>query len=116
MNSSRLFLGTLLVVVISTTYIFVSNAALGPRFKISNNSLHAVVVTAKWRDQVRNLGTVEPNSSTALTVRDEASMVFDVEYADGRELYSESVYFTSGMTIYVSIAEESVAVKQGAGP
>jgi hypothetical protein len=46
-----------------------------------------------------------------LTVRGEASMVFNVRYADGREMVSETVNFTSGVTIDVSISEDSIVVQ-----
>jgi hypothetical protein len=115
MNSSRLFLGTLLVVVLSTTYIFVSTAALGPRFKIANDSLATIVVTAKWRDKVRSLGSIEPDSSTSLTVRDEASMVFEIQFEDGREMTSEPVYFTSGSTTHISVSDAGVSIEHDAG-
>jgi hypothetical protein len=112
MRSSRLFFGALIVIVISTTYVFVRNSALGPRFRISNDSTQNVAVTAIWRDQIRDLGAIEPGSTMSLTVRDEASMVFKVRYADGRELNSTPVYFTSGITTNVSISQESIDVKQ----
>ena len=69
-------------------------------------------VTAKWRDQSRDLGAIEPGSTISLTVRDEASMVFTVRYADGREIDSTPVYFTTGITTDVSIFQESIDVKQ----
>jgi hypothetical protein len=112
MRSSRFFFGTLLVIVISTTYVLVSNTALGPRFRISNDSTQSVIVTAKWRDQVRELGAIEPEKTISLTVRDEASMVFSVIYADGREVSSEPVYFSAGITTYVSIDLERIDIKQ----
>ena len=112
MRGSRLFFGTLMAVVLSTTYMFVRESALGPRFKISNESAGNVAVTAKWRDQVRNLGDIEPGSTISLTVRDETSMVFLVRYADGTEMNSEPVYFSSGITTNVSISRNSIDIDQ----
>jgi hypothetical protein len=111
MRSSRFFFGLLIVVVISTTYIFVGGFKLGPRFNIVNDSAQNVTVTAIWRNQSRDLGIIESGSTISLTVRGEASMVFNVRYADGRELASEPVYFTSGATIDVSISEDSIDVQ-----
>jgi hypothetical protein len=37
-------------------------------------------------------------------------MVFAVRFADGREIESKPVYFTSGTTINASISEDSVDV------
>ena len=110
MRSPQLFLGTLIVVAVSTTYIFVREASLGPRFRISNDSVQNVAVTAAWRDQSRDLGTIEPGATISLTVRDEAKMTFSVRYADGSKMNSKPVYFTSGMTINVSITRESIDV------
>jgi len=39
-------------------------------------------------------------------------MVFSVQYADGREIDSTPVYFTSGITTHVSISLESIDVTQ----
>jgi len=112
MGSSRFFFGLLMVIVLSTAVIFVKNSALGPRFRISNDSVQNVVVTTKWRDQTRDLGTIEPGATISLIVKDEAAMVFIVRYADGSELSSEPVYFTFGITTNISILEESIDVKQ----
>jgi hypothetical protein len=111
MRSSRFFFGLLIVIVISTTYIFVGGFTLGPRFNIINDSAQNMTVTATWRNQTRDLGTIESGSTISLTVRDEASMVFYVRYADGREMVSAPVYFTSGVTIDVSISEDSIDVQ-----
>jgi len=112
MRSSRLFFGALIVVVISTTYVFVRGSALGPSFRISNDSTQNVAVTARWRDQSRDLGTIEPGSTLSLTVRDEASIVFNVRYADGRDIDSKPVYFSSGIITNVSISGASIDVEQ----
>jgi hypothetical protein len=111
MRSSRFFFGLLIVIVISTTYIFVGGFKLGPRFDITNDSAQNVTVTASWRSQSRNLGIIESGSTISLTVRDEASMVFYVRYADGREMVSAPVYFTGGVTIDVSISEDNIDVQ-----
>jgi len=111
MRSSRFFFGLLIVIVLSTTYILVGCFNLGPRFNISNESTQAVAVAASWRDQTRDLGPIEPGSTISLTVRDEASMIFNVRYADGREIASEPVYFTNGVTIDVSIVDGRIDVQ-----
>jgi len=38
-------------------------------------------------------------------------MVFNVRHPDGSEMASEPVYFTGGVTIGVSISEDSIDVK-----
>ena len=111
MRSSRFLFGLLIVIVISTAYIVVGGFTLGPRFNITNDSAQNVTVTATWRNQSRDLGIIESGSTISLTVRDEASMVFNVRYADGREMASEPVSFTSGVTIDVSITEDDIDVQ-----
>jgi hypothetical protein len=111
MRSSRFLFGLLIVIVISTAYIVVGGFTLGPRFDITNNSVQNVTVTAAWRNQSRDLGIIESGSTISLTVRDEASMVFNVRYADGSEMASEPVSFTSGETINVSISEDGIDVQ-----
>jgi hypothetical protein len=110
MRLSRLIFATLLVIVISTTYVFVKETTLGSRFHISNDSTQNVSVTAIWREKSRDFGTIEADSVISFTVRDEASMVFTVRFADGREIESKPIYFISGTTIKVSIYEDSVDV------
>lgn len=112
MQSSRFFFGLLIVIVISTTYIFVGGVSLGPRFNITNNSAQDVTVTAAWLEKKRDLGILEPGSTIKLTVRDEASMVFNVRYNDGRDVASEAVSFTNGVTTNVSIAEDTIDIQQ----
>ena len=112
MQSSRLFFGVLLIVVISTSYVFVRESALGPKFLVTNATSQSVTVIAKWRDQSRRLGAIESGATISLTVRDEASMVFSVHYADGREIDSKPVYFNSGITTNVRISLENIDVTQ----
>jgi hypothetical protein len=115
MRSSRFFFGLLIVIVISTSYLVVGGFRLGPRFNITNDSAQNVTVTATWSNQSRDLGIIEPGATISLTVRDEASMVFNVRHADGREMASEPAYFTSGVTIDVSISEDSIDVQHNFG-
>jgi len=44
--------------------------------------------------------------------RDEALMVFAVRYADGREIESQPIYFTSGVVVNISITQDGVDVKR----
>jgi hypothetical protein len=111
MRSYRFFFGLLIVVVISTAYIVVGGFRLGPRFNITNDSAQNVTVTATWKNQSRDLGSIESGSTISLTVRGEASMVFNVRHADGSEMASEPVYVTGEVTIDVSISEDSIDVQ-----
>jgi hypothetical protein len=70
-----------------------------------------VTVTANWLERSKDLGIVKAGSVKPITVRGEAAMVFSMRYADGREIESKPVYFTSGTTISVVISENSIDVK-----
>ena len=111
MSSSRLILGLVAVIAISSTFLFVRQFGQNPKFFIANNAAQAVTVVAEWRDKARDLGVIESGARLPLIVRDEASMVFRVRYADGREVESKPIYFTSGMTVNVDIAADGVIVK-----
>jgi hypothetical protein len=110
MRSSRLTFATILVVILSTTYVLVRESSHGARFRIKNNSMDNVNVTAIWLERRKDLGTIKTGATRPITVRGEAAMVFAVRFADGREIESKPVYFTSGTTINVSISEDGVDV------
>ena len=110
MRFSRLTFATLLVVIVSTTYVFVKETSSGARFRIANNSTQNVNITANWLERSKDLGIVKAGSVKPITVRGEAAMVFTMRYADGREIESKPVYFTSGTTINVRISKDSVNV------
>lgn len=112
MRISRLIFATLLVIAVSTTFVFVKGSARGPRLQISNDSTQDVSVTAIRRDRSRDLGTVEAGSRIFFTVRDEGSMVFEVRYADGREIESTPIYFASGTTTNVRISQDGVDIRR----
>jgi hypothetical protein len=109
---SRLLFATLLVFAISTTFVFVKGIDRGSSFQISNDSSQAVNVTVRRRDKSRDLGTIEAGSRISLMARNEALMVFTVRYADGREIESRPVYFTSGVVVNISISRDSVDVQR----
>jgi len=112
MRMSRLVFATVIVVAISTTFVFVRGIDRGPRFFVSNDSSEAVTVTVARRDKSRNLGTIDAGSRISLTSRDEVSMVFMVRYADGREIESQPIYFISGVVVTVSITEDGLEVQR----
>ena len=112
MRMSRLIFATLLVFALSTTFVFVNGIDRGPGFHISNDSAQAVTVTVTRRGKSRDLGSIEAGSRVSLTARDEASMVFSVQYADGRETQSQPIYFTSGIVVSISITEDGVDVSR----
>jgi hypothetical protein len=111
LRSSRFFFGLLIVMVFRTSFLVVGGFSVGPSLNFTNDSAQNVTVTATWSNQSRDLGIIEPGATISLTVRDEASMVFNVRHADGREMASEPVHFTSGVTIDVSISEDSIDVQ-----
>jgi len=112
MRISRLMFATLLVFAISTTFIFINQTERGPRFQISNDSTQDVAVTVTRHDKSRDLGIIKAGSLISLTARDESSMVFTVRYADGREIESQPIYFTSGIVVTVSISQDGIDVQR----
>lgn len=112
MQFARLIFATLLVIVVSTTFIFVSETDLGPQCYIANDSSDDININAIRRDKIRDLGTVKVGSSTSFTVRGEDYLVFAVRYADGREIESKPIYFTSGTTVKISVSDERIDVSR----
>jgi hypothetical protein len=112
MRFSRLIFATLLVIVVSTTFIFVKETDLGPQCHISNDSSQDINITAIRRTKKRDLGVVKVGSLTSFTVRGEDSLVFAVRYADGREIESKPIYFAFGTTVNISISEERIDVSR----
>lgn len=110
MRFSRLVFATLLVVAISTTFVFVKGSTRGPQLHISNDTQQAVSVTAVRSERSRELGTVEAGSRISFTVRDEGSLVFKARYADGREIESKAIYFASDTTTNIRISQDSFEV------
>ena len=110
MRLSRLILATLLVVAVSTTFIFVRGSARGPRLLISNDTAQSVNIAVIRSGRRRDLGTLEAGSRMPFVVRDEGSLVFAVRYEDGRAIESEPVFFASGTTTNVSISPDGIGV------
>ena len=112
MRISRLIFATLLVVVVSTTFIFVKETDLGPECHISNDSSQDITITAIRRKKSRNLGTVKVGSLISFTAKGKDSLVFAVRYADGRKIESKPIYFTLGTTVNISISDEHIDVSR----
>lgn len=79
-------------------------------FKIVNNSAEVVSVTAVWGSNVKKIGEIQSMASYQFSVDDEASMTFIVNYTSGKVLESDPVYFTSGITVNVTVSNEGVDV------
>lgn len=80
-------------------------------FEVVNGSADAVSVVAAWRNREKDLGTIQPGESFRFSLDDEAAMTFRVRYADGSEIESEPIYFTSGVKVIATISEHGVAVR-----
>ena len=111
MTSARVLFGALIVVIISTTYVFVRSPAFGSRFEIMNDSEQDVTITAKFPDESRELGTILAEDKFSFTIRKQAAMILVVQYADGRKIETDSIYSTAGIPIVVSISNRSVDVQ-----
>ena len=81
-----------------------------PGFVVNNTTEQAVTVVALWREQSRDLGIIEAESSDSFNVNDEAAMTFRVTYPDGRVLESNPIYFTNGLTVKATISGDKVEV------
>ncbi|WP_322522168.1 hypothetical protein SR882_04595 [Guyparkeria halophila] len=82
-----------------------------PQFEIRNESAEPVSVIAEWRDQEKAFPDIAAASTVEFSVEDEAGMVFRVRYADGRQVESEPIYFSRGLTVIATITEEGVEVR-----
>ncbi|MBT8448133.1 MAG: hypothetical protein KJO69_00485, partial [Gammaproteobacteria bacterium] len=63
-----------------------------PKFEIVNDSTESIFVVAEWRNESKEVGSIEPMSSYIFSIDAEAAMKFRVIYADGRQADSEQIY------------------------
>lgn len=79
--------------------------------ELVNNATDAVSVVAVWRGNQKKVDGILQGNSRRFSINDEGAVKFRVRYADGRERESEPVYFSSGITLIVTISEHSVKVR-----
>ena len=83
----------------------------GPRFEVSNKSTEVVFVSATWAGQRKEIGPVRPSATHTFTLDGEAAIRFGARFPTGRVMESESIYFSSGMTVLVTITARGVEVR-----
>ncbi|MGM0564318.1 MAG: hypothetical protein ACQES2_08305 [Pseudomonadota bacterium] len=70
-----------------------------PTFEVTNRDNEAASITAHWRQQEKDLGSLSPGETVQFDLSDEAGMVFIARYPDGQHAASEPVYFSRGLNI-----------------
>ena len=109
----RLLFGTIATLVIgagAVVYLAVPYFST-PKFVVRNESGVSVEVTAHWKGQSRNLGSLSVGSERVFEVNDEAAMEFRAVYPSGQIITSEpGVYFTSGTTVIAVVTGSSIEV------
>jgi len=91
--------------------LLVAPTFFDPQFEIRNASDGPVSVVAEWRDTERAFPAIPPGLTVSFSVKDEAGMAFRVRYPDGREVVTEPIYFSRGLTIITTITEEGAEVR-----
>ena len=82
-----------------------------PKFSVVNISDKPVQVIAYWRNESKNLGTIAPSQKVEFKVNAEAAMSFKAKFASGKELTSDDIYFTSGLSIEANITESGIELR-----
>jgi hypothetical protein len=82
-----------------------------PKFIVANTSDKPVLVIAYWRSESKNLGTIAPSQKVKFRVNAEAAMSFKAKFANGKELTSDGIYFTSGISIEANITESDIKLR-----
>lgn len=79
-----------------------------PTFSVSNSSASPVSVIAFWRDKSKDLGLIAPGEVIEFEVNDEAAIKFKAKYSSGKEVISEEMYFSSGLSIDATVTETGI--------
>lgn len=108
-RTSGITLAAVLLVLLAAA-VFVLPSFRDPRFEVVNESGGAVTAVARWAGRERLIGELRSSSSRRFSVDGEAGMQFRVRYAGGREVTSDEVYFTPGVTVVAVIREDGVEV------
>lgn len=80
-------------------------------FTLVNLSSDTVAVSAKWSNDVIELGQLEPDEAYRFEVRDEAGMTFVVEYQSGKTMETESYYFSTDIDLLTTIYDDEVTTR-----
>lgn len=83
-----------------------------PVFVVKNGSPVEIVLTASWKGQSYDWGTLASGAEREYEVDEEAAIVFMATLPDGKRLVSSPpVYFTHGMVTHVFVSETSIEAR-----
>ena len=109
-NQVRVIVAILFIGAGSVAYFAASYVAT-PKFIVKNESDVNVEVTAYWKQQSKNLGSILAGGEQMFELNDEAAMEFRVAYPDGQVITnSPAIYFTSGTTVIAVVTESAIKV------
>jgi len=109
-NQVRVIVAILFIGAGSVAYFAASYVAT-PKFIVKNESDVNVEVTAYWKQQSKNLGSILAGGEQMFELNDEAAMEFRVAYPDGQVITSSpAIYFTSGTTVIAVVTESAIKV------
>lgn len=104
------YLNVVAVIFFVALVILAAPTFFDPEIEVINNSSEAVSVVVEWRNHSRDIGFIQPKSSYAFSVDDEAAVTFKVSYVSGKKYESEPLYFTSGIKVIAQITNDGVEV------
>ena len=103
-------LGIVILMLIGAGVVLIGPWFRDPTFVVANETSQEVNVIAYWRNEVRQIGIIQPSALYTFTVDDEAAMKISVRYANGRMLDSSEFYFTSGIVVLVTISKSGIDI------
>jgi hypothetical protein len=104
-------LTALVILTISGLLAFIVIPQLSaPMFRVSNLSSAPVRVTARWRDNQKPLGVIDAAASITFDLNDEAAILFQAQFPDGKMITSSEIYFTAGITVQADITATAIVV------
>ena len=107
---------TLTVMILMGAAVLVVLFEYIPTFVVVNTTSEPVEVTAHWgggdvEQEHRRLGRLHAGGEVEFSVSAESTMRFVVRYADGTELTTDDIRFSSGAIIRAEIEEQGVSIE-----
>jgi len=103
------------LMVVGITAVLVFPLFQDARFEVVNGAMRSVRVFATWEQQQRDLGILSPGDARGFDVGGESTLRFIVRFPDGATLSSEEIYFSSGMTVIVTVTDTGIVASYGPG-
>ena len=79
-----------------------------PNFTVVNKTQEPVKVTAYWRNNVKDLGFIQPASEYKFIVNDEAGMRFVGTFSGDSVIESNEIYFTAGSVVIAEVYDDKI--------